>query len=67
MIMLYSSFVYCLLVYLYATGAITSDIVAPFTKLRKYLNGLGFNMFTIGDELEIRWGQKESFHTLDFQ
>jgi len=44
-------------VYVYATGAIVSEIVTPLTKLRKYLNGLGFNIFIIGDELEIRWGQ----------
>ncbi len=44
-------------VYVYATGAIKSDIVAPFAKLRQYLKGLGFDPYFIGDELEIRWGE----------
>jgi len=45
-------------VYIYATGAIKSDIVAPFAKLRQYLKDLGFEPYLIGDEIEIRWGER---------
>ena len=44
-------------VYIYATGAIVTDIAAPFAKLRQYLRGLGFEPYFIGDEMEIRWGE----------
>jgi len=45
-------------VYIYATGAIVSDIVTPFAKLRQHLKGLGFEPYFIGDEMEIRWGER---------
>ena len=46
-------------IYIYATGAIVSDIVTAFAKLRQHLKGLGFvDPYFIGDEMEIRWGER---------
>jgi len=42
-------------VYIYGTGAIVKDIVAPFAKLRQHLRGLGFDPYFIGDEMDIGW------------